>query len=190
MSQLDEIRLELPQERGLVLVRRVLVNAMSLLTSDVLNKAATFVVYGPGPQIWAVANSASYTSSTLSPGGIITIYGINLGPASLATFAGTDPIATVLPASGSSTTVLIDGKVSPLLYTSATQVSAIVPYAVAAKSGGTVQLTVGYGGVSSTAVTVNVVDADPGLFTVDASGAGQGAILNLNAAGTDVSVDR
>jgi hypothetical protein len=53
---------------------------------------ATFVVYGPGPQVWAVAQAASYTTSTVSPGDIITIYGINLGPASLVTFPGTSPI--------------------------------------------------------------------------------------------------
>ncbi|MEO8595087.1 MAG: IPT/TIG domain-containing protein [Candidatus Solibacter sp.] len=150
---------------------------------------ATFVVYGPEPLIWAVTNCASYSASTISPGGIITIYGINLGPANLVTFAGTDPIATSLPATGSKTSVVIDGKLSPLLYTSATQVSAIVPYSVAAKSGGIVQVGVSYGAASSTTFPVSVVDADPGLFTVDASGTGQGAILNLNSAGTDYSVN-
>ena len=150
---------------------------------------ATFVVYGPGPQIWAVANSASYTTSTVSPGAIITIYGINLGPADLVTFPGTDPLPTDLPASGSATNVLIDGKAAPLLYTSATQVSCIVPFSLAAKIGSSVQMSLGYGGVSSSSFAVDVVDADPGIFTLDASGTGQGAILNVNSAGTDYSVN-
>jgi uncharacterized protein (TIGR03437 family) len=150
---------------------------------------ATFVVYGPGPQVWAVANSASYTTSTVSPGAIITIYGINLGPANLVTFPGTSPIPTSLPASGSATSVTIDGTPAPLLYTSATQVSCIVPFSLAAKSGNTVQLVLTYNSIASANFPVGVVDADPGVFTVDASGTGQGAILNVNAAGTDYTVN-
>lgn len=150
---------------------------------------STFVVYGPGPQVWAVANSASYTTSTLSPGAIITIYGIGLGPANLAAFPGTNPIPTSLPASGAVTSVTIDSTPAPLLYTSATQVACIVPFSLAVKSGTTVQLALTYDAVVSADFPVSVVDADPGVFTVDASGAGQGAILNVNAAGTDYSVN-
>jgi uncharacterized protein (TIGR03437 family) len=136
-----------------------------------------------------VANSASYTTSTVSPGAIITIYGINLGPANLVTFPGTSPIPTSLPASGSATSVTIDGTPAPLLYTSATQVSCIVPFSLAAKSGNTVQLVLTYNSIASANFPVGVVDADPGVFTVDASGTGQGAILNVNAAGTDYTVN-
>ena len=150
--------------------------------------AATFVVYGPGPQIWTVANAASYTTSTISPGGIITIYGIGLGPATLTSFSGASPIATSLPASGAATSITIDGNAAPLLYTSSSQVSCIVPYAVSAKSGGNVDLVLTYNAVSSAGFKVNVVDADPGIFSVDASGTGQGAILNIAANG-DMTVN-
>src|SRR5262249_46460322 len=97
-----------------------------------------FTVYPPGPQIIAVANTASYTANTVSPGGIITIYGINLGPsptapAAVIVFPGTDPIPTSLPATGQATSVSIDGNAAPVLYTSPTQVSCIVPYALSAK---------------------------------------------------------
>ena len=149
----------------------------------------TFVVYGPGPQIWSVANAASYTASTVSPGGIITIYGINLGPTTLTTFPGTDPIPTSLPASGASTSITIGGASAPILYTSATQVSCIAPYSLSTKSGSSVKLIVTYNSAPSAAFNVNVVDADPGLFTVDASGTGQGAILNYNATTKDYSVN-
>jgi trimeric autotransporter adhesin len=151
--------------------------------------SATFVVYGPGPQIWSVANSASYTASTVSPGGILTIYGINLGPASLVTFPGTDPIPTSLPVSGAATSIDIGGAAAPLLYSSATQVSCIVPYSLSSQSGKTVQLTLTYNSIASPAFTVNVVDADPGVFTVDASGVGQGAILNYNSISKDYTVN-
>ena len=83
----------------------------------------------------------------------------------------------------------IDGALAPLLYTSSTQVSCIVPYAVASKSGTPVNLVLTYNGVASPNFPVDVVDADPGVFTVDASGRGQGAILNFNATTGDYTVN-
>lgn len=98
----------------------------------------TFWVYPPGPQILPVANTASYAANTVSPGGIITIYGINLGPcptppALITVFPGTDPIPMALPGAGG-TSVMIDGNPAPIPYTSPTQVSCIVPYAVIKQS--------------------------------------------------------
>jgi len=149
---------------------------------------ATFVVYGPGPQVWAVANSASYTASTISPGGIVTIYGVNLGPASLTAFPGTSPLPVSLPASGAATSIKIDGVFAPILYTSATQASCIVPYALAGKIGNSVILVLTYNSIASS-FPVNVVGINPGMFTIDASGTGQGAILNYNASTTDYTVN-
>ena len=150
---------------------------------------ANFVVYPPGPQVLGVTNSASYTSTTVSPGGIITIYGLGLGPTNLAIFPGTDPIATSLPSTGAATSVTIDGNAAPILYTSGTQVSCIVPYAVAAKVGTQVNLAVTYNSLTSTTFKVNVVADDPGIFTLDSSGTGQGAILNYSSATGDYTVN-
>jgi uncharacterized protein (TIGR03437 family) len=132
----------------------------------------------------------------VSPGGIITIYGINLGqdptpPASVTVFPRTDPIPTSLPASGTATSVSIDGNAAPILYTSPTQVSCIVPYAVSAKVKSlaiTVNLSVTYG-TKSPDQAVTVVAADPGIFTTDASGTGQAAILNINGTTGDMTVN-
>ncbi|HTP34728.1 MAG TPA: IPT/TIG domain-containing protein [Candidatus Acidoferrales bacterium] len=155
----------------------------------------TFWVYPPGPQILSVANTASYTVNTISPGGIVTIYGINLGPAAtppalVTVFPGTDPIPTTLPASGG-TSVTIDGNPAPILYTSPTQVSCIVPHAVSAKvktPAITVNLVVNYVSASQPQA-VTVVAADPGVFTTDASGAGQGAVLNINSITGNMTVN-
>ncbi len=151
--------------------------------------AATFTVYPAGPQVWAVTNAASYAGGTVSPGGIITIYGLDLGPSTLALFAGTNPIATSLPSTGPATSVSIDGNAAPLLYTSATQVSCIVPYALTAKVGSAVNLVLTYNAVPSANFSVNVVAAEPGIFTLDSSGVGQGAILNYNATTGDYTVN-
>src|SRR5262249_9155787 len=133
---------------------------------------------------------------TVSPGGIITIYGINLGPAPappalVTVFPGTVPIPTSLPASGTATSVSIDGNPAPILYTSPSQVSCIVPCAVAAKVQNpaiTVNLSVTFG-TKSQDLPVKVVATDPGVFTTDASGVGQGAILNINASTGDMTVN-
>jgi trimeric autotransporter adhesin len=152
--------------------------------------ASTFQVYAPGPQVMAVTDGASYAPNNISPGEIITIYGLGLGPTNLFSLTGADPISTSLPLAGSATTtVTIDGVPAPLLYTSASAVSCIVPFSVAAKSGSKVDLAVTYNSISVTAPTkVNVVDANPGLFTSDSSGSGQGAILNVSPAG-DYSIN-
>jgi uncharacterized protein (TIGR03437 family) len=142
---------------------------------------AAFTAYGPGPQLWAVTNGASANMSVVSPGGIVTIYGVGLGPVAITPFPGTNPLPVALPAAAPSTSITINGFAAPLLYTSANQVSCIVPYALEAQSGNAVSLILTYSGTASAPFSVNVVDTDPGIFTLDASGVGQGAILNFNS---------
>ena len=154
---------------------------VSTPTATAASAAAAFTAYGPGPQLWAVTNGASANMSVISPGGIVTIYGVGLGPMTLTPFPGTNPLPVVLPASAPSTSVSINGVAAPLLYASATQVSCIVPYALAIVSGNAASLVLTYGGTPSAPFSVNVSDTDPGIFTLDASGVGQGAILNFNS---------
>ncbi len=152
---------------------------------------ATFTVYDATvPQVWAVVNSASYNPSVVSPGEIVTIYGSGLGPAGVTQFSGS-PLPVSLGVGGTNTSVLIDGKVAPLLYTSPTQVSCIVPLAVApgTASGAAVNVVVSLNGVASAPFKVNVAATDPGVFTLGPSG--QGAILNIDTSVTpnDYSVN-
>jgi uncharacterized protein (TIGR03437 family) len=72
--------------------------------------------------------------------------------------------------------ILFDGIPAPIVYTSATQCSAVVPYFGATKN--TTHVQVEYQGVRSDPMEIAVVPAAPGLFTVDSSGAGPGSILN------------
>jgi uncharacterized protein (TIGR03437 family) len=138
-----------------------------------------FQIYGPGPQIMAVTNSASLTQGTIAPGELVAIFGIGLGPATLTVFdPTTPPIPTALPANAPSTSVTINGTPAPILYTSATQIGAIVPYSL---RGASAQVIVTYGNLVSQPVTVAVAAADPGVYSLAGSGAGQGAILNYDA---------
>ncbi len=153
-------------------------------TTAAANSApVNFVVYDPTvPQVWAVVNSASYSTGTVAPGEIITIYGAGLGPAGITPYPGV-PLPTSLGVAGANTSVTIDGVAAPLLYTSPTQLSCIVPLAVApgTASGPRVDLVVTYNGVAAgTPFKVNVAATNPGIFTLGPSG--QGAVLNINTA--------
>jgi uncharacterized protein (TIGR03437 family) len=155
-------------------------------TASSASAPAIFTVYGPGPQLWAVANGASANVSTVSPGGIVTVYGVGLGPTALTVFPGTNPVPVSLPATAPSTSITLTdlaGTVfnAPILYTSATQVSCIVPFGLAVDSGAAVTLVLTYNGLTSLPFSVNVFNTDPGIFTLDASGIGAGAILNYNS---------
>ncbi len=129
----------------------------------------------PKPVVAAVANAASYDTHAIAPGEIITIFGSNMGPGTLngATVTAdggylTDTLAGVR--------VLVNGVAAPLVYVLASQVSAIVPYRTALDANAAVQVEVQ--GVRSDAFMIPVTAADPALLSHDASGKGQGAILN------------
>ncbi|MCU1232119.1 MAG: hypothetical protein JWP63_86 [Candidatus Solibacter sp.] len=120
-----------------------------------------------------IANAANYSTDGVCPGEIVTIFGSNLGPSSIATL---QVEKGVVMNSLAGTQVLFDGVAAPMIYTLAGQVSAVVPYAVAGKSSTKVQVL--NQGTASNTATINVQAASPAIFTLDASGSGPGAILN------------
>jgi uncharacterized protein (TIGR03437 family) len=122
-----------------------------------------------------VVNAATFLTGPVAPGEIVTIYGAGMGPASLVAAsldASGPPLATTL----AGVQIAFDGVAAPLLYVSATQSSAIVPFAVAGKTSTAIQVT--YQNKSAGSATLSVAAASPGLFTMASSGSGQGAILN------------
>ncbi len=130
---------------------------------------------GTAPRFSAagLVHSASYQPGGVSPGEIITLYGEGLGPDTLTTLTLNGQLVSSTLAG---TRLLFDGTPAPLVYTSRTQVSAIVPYGVANKT--TVPVIAEYLGAQSTPVNVRVLPALPALYAADASGSGPGAILN------------
>jgi len=138
-------------------------------------------VYGmlaPGtnspPTITGLVNGANYASGGMAPGEVVSIFGQNLGPQALAqgTFDGNGNLTTSI----AGTQVTFNGVPAPLLYASAPVVSAIVPFEVSAANAVSVQVTAG--GASSEALTLPGATTAPGIFTEDASGNGQAAVLN------------
>lgn len=128
---------------------------------------------GPPPAIAAVTNAASYAQPAVSPGELVTIFGQNM--------ADVNALGTQLDASGNVTTllgntmVLFDGLPAPIIYASANQLSAVVPFGIA---GATTQAQVQYQGQMSNTLALPVAPATPGIFTADGSGTGQAAALN------------
>ena len=169
----------------------ITISTPTAAAASLTSAASTFQVYMPGPQVTAVTDSASYVSGNVAPGEIITIYGLGLGPSTLVPLTVQDPIATSLPPNGTAqTSVTINGLPAPLLYTSVDEVSCIVPFQVAAMTGNQVNLSVTYNSINVVSPTpVTVVAANPGLFTMDASGTGQGAILNYDPVAENYSVN-
>jgi uncharacterized protein (TIGR03437 family) len=85
--------------------------------------------------------------------------------------------------------VSFNGFAAPLIYTSAGQVAAIVPYEV---TGSAAQVVVAYQGQTSS-FTVPVTAAEPAIFTANSTGVGQAAAVNvadgtLNSASSPVKI--
>jgi uncharacterized protein (TIGR03437 family) len=131
----------------------------------------------PVMQLNAVVDAASNVAGAVSPGEIVTLYGANIGPATAVGFQ-VNADGTYAKSLGG-TQVLFDGVPAGVTYVSAGQINAVAPYGLAA--GNTTQVQVAYQGALSNAVAVPVQAAHPGLFTVDASGLGGGAILNQDS---------
>ncbi len=125
------------------------------------------------PALLAVVDGASYQQVPLTPGAVVTAFGVNLGPQSLAGLQLTGgQVSTTL----AHTQALFNNVPAPLLYVQANQLSAVVPYAIAGNT--TVQIQIEVEGTLSNPLTIPVAAAAPAIFTTDATGQGQGAILN------------
>ncbi len=136
--------------------------------------------------ISAVVDAASQTSNALSPGKIVVIYGAGLGPAQL---VRNQPSDGQFGTQTGGTSVFFNGIAAPILYAWASQVAAVVPYAI---SGTTAQVTVAYQGETSDPATVLVAPSAPGIFTSNLTGAGQAAAINgdgtVNTAANPVKI--
>jgi len=122
--------------------------------------------------IGIVVDAASQRPGPVSPGKIVVIYGAGLGPKQL---VQNQPSNGLISTQAGSTTVSFNGIAAPVLYASATQVAAVVPYAI---SGATAQVTVSYQGQASPSFSVPVAAVAPGIFTSNQTGAGQIAAVN------------
>ena len=127
------------------------------------------------PQISSggIGNAASYANSNVAPGEVLAIFGTNLGPT---TGVSSQVTAGVVPNALAGARVWFDDIAAPILYASATQLDVAAPYSIANETSTSVRVE--YLGVFSPAVSMPVVTAQPGVFTLNGSGSGPAAVLN------------
>jgi uncharacterized protein (TIGR03437 family) len=103
----------------------------------------------------------------------VVLYGDRMGPAAL---SGGQITGGKLATDLGGTQILFDGTPAPLLYTTAGQLGAIVPYKLDGKTG--TQVQVRNGANTSDPVALPVAPVAPSVFTANLSGTGQGVIQN------------
>jgi len=126
-----------------------------------------------------ILNGASYApaGNPIAPGEFVSLFGTGM--------AASAKVATLpYPPTLNGVTVLINGKQAPIQYVSATQINALVPYST---QGPTATIVVQNGSASSNTVTVPVAITAPGVFALDQSGTGEGAVLHANGSVVNAS---
>ena len=131
---------------------------------------------GP-PTLKSTVNGASFSTS-LAPGGVLSIFGTDL-----ASFTAGAP-SVPLPMMMAGTVVTINGITAPLYYVSASQLNVQIPFEVPA--GAAASLRVSNNG-ESVFGSINVTAAAPAIFSTNSQGTGQGAILNTSYELVDAS---
>jgi trimeric autotransporter adhesin len=109
----------------------------------------------------SIASAASVLYGPIAAGEIVTLHGFGLGPGTLST-------------SDAGTQVFVNGVAAQVIYSSATQVAAIVP----AITGSTANFEVRYLGKTALSFPVPLLPFAPSLFTSDATGRGLAAAMD------------
>jgi uncharacterized protein (TIGR03437 family) len=130
---------------------------------------------GTVPIVTSILNGASQSPGALAPGEILTIFGQNFGPAIP---AGLILTGNKVSTGNNDVQVLFDNVPAPLLYVSATQIDAIVPYEVSAPS---TNVVVHYNATAIPAGAYAVTPSSPAIFTLNSTGQGPAAVLNQDA---------
>jgi uncharacterized protein (TIGR03437 family) len=108
----------------------------------------------------------------ISPGEFIAIYGSGL---STQTLTATPPYTAAL----GGVSVSIGGFPAPMYLVSPAQINCLVPYEVNAGAG-SVAITVTSGSARSNTITQSIAPTAPGVFSIDLTGTGDGAITHAN----------
>jgi len=144
---------------------------MKARTKALVALALACAAHGQTPAVNAVLNSGSYASAGIAPGSIASLFGANLaaGPAQ----AGSVPLPVTL---GTVASVTFNGIAAPLYFVSPGQINVQVPWNL---TGGTASVVVATTAGVSAPLSVPVLPAVPGIFTVGANGIGQAIATDL-----------
>jgi uncharacterized protein (TIGR03437 family) len=132
------------------------------------------------PRIGGILNNASYAraglqGSGIAQGSIFAVFGENMGPATLT--QASFPLPTTLGGTSIRVTSGTTGVNAFLIYTSATQLAAVLPSNTPV---GAATATVTYNGQTSAVFSFNVVARSFGIFTINGAGSGAAALSDAN----------
>jgi uncharacterized protein (TIGR03437 family) len=145
----------------------------------VILSCINFVLHAADPLLTAdhIVNAADYHPGPIAPSEVIILYPTDAGPPDLVSWhVDTLHIAQHPSDPVGETRVLFDNQPAPVVYARTGQICTIVPYHVAGQRN--TEIVVEYRGRRSPPVTVPVIASTPAIFTLDASGKGQAAMLN------------
>jgi uncharacterized protein (TIGR03437 family) len=130
---------------------------------------AAVAVPGPVIQLSGVVNDASFVAP-VAAGSIAGVFGTNLSIGQASSM-----VPTPLPDTLAQSSFTVGGVAAPLFFAMPGQVNLQIPWESTGQSQSSVVATVN--GSISVAEMVTIVPFAPGIFTMNASGAGQGAVL-------------
>ncbi len=124
---------------------------------------------GPGVAA-AILNAASSTGAqVVAPGSYVAVYGAQLAGSGYG-LATTTPFTNTLD----DTQVFLGGQPMPLYYASPTQINALVPQSLATNT--VLQLVIQHGSTRSAPIPVIITPYQPGIYSQNQAGTGQGSI--------------
>lgn len=119
-----------------------------------------------------VTSAASFAPSgdPIAPGEFVALFGSNLA-------ASTQVAKSPYPTSVNGVTVTINGTKAPIYFVSPGQINCLVPFGT---TGTTASIVVTNGTTASNTVTVPLAATSPGIYSLDQTGTGAGAIEHAN----------
>lgn len=138
----------------------------------------------PAIYFGGTVNDASYVAP-VAPGSVAAVFGTNL-----AASPSNSGESTPLPLSLGQSSVVIGGLAAPLYFASTGQINVQIPWELGGQT--TVAIGATVAGAVSNSQTVSIAAFAPGIFSMDSTGTGQGAVLiapgaQLAGPGTPVS---
>jgi len=124
------------------------------------------------PEITAVTDAASFRTTGIAPGSLLSIFGRNLATTTAA------QVALPVPTQLEGTRVLFGNQDAPVLFVSPGQVNIQAPHEL--QAGTSVNVAVVTGGGSSAPTMVSVVAARPEVFVIDGMLGGRAAALRAD----------
>jgi uncharacterized protein (TIGR03437 family) len=147
-------------------------SGLTVLTGIATIKVSVVSGATSAPLTFGAANAASGAGAYISPGGLVSIYGLDLADSTVINSS------LPFPTLSGGAQVLMGGQALPLRYVGGNQVNAQVPFGLNINT--TQQLVVQKGTTLSVPQALLVAPAQPGIYTQDQSGTGAAVIVDAN----------